>query len=143
MQILKDDEVRKDYDYMLDHPEQFYYNYYKYYRRRVGPQVDIRLVVIGTIVVISIVQVSRVATHTQQSDTFISELSLQYISSVHKYTAALDYLSRDPKYRMQAERIAKEEGKWLDKDKEKRKMDKVGHFCVMCLRLISDIVSAD
>jgi DnaJ homolog subfamily C member 25 len=28
-EILKDDEARKDYDYMLDHPEAYYQNYYR------------------------------------------------------------------------------------------------------------------
>lgn len=29
-EILKDDEARKDYDYMLDNPEAYYQNYYRY-----------------------------------------------------------------------------------------------------------------
>lgn len=28
-EILKDDEARKDYDYMLDNPEAYYQNYYR------------------------------------------------------------------------------------------------------------------
>lgn len=54
-EILKDDEARKDYDYMLDNPEAYYQNYYRYYRRK-GPKVDIRLVLLVTITVISAVQ---------------------------------------------------------------------------------------
>lgn len=54
-EILKDDEARKDYDYMLDNPEAYYQNYYRYYRRK-GPKVDIRLVLLFTITVISAVQ---------------------------------------------------------------------------------------
>lgn len=54
-EILKDDEARKDYDYMLDNPEAYYQNYYRYYRRQ-GPKVDIRLVLLVTITVISAVQ---------------------------------------------------------------------------------------
>lgn len=54
-EILKDDEARKDYDYMLDNPEAYYQNYYRYYRRK-GPKVDIRLVLLSTITVISAIQ---------------------------------------------------------------------------------------
>lgn len=28
-EILKDEEARRDYDYMLDHPEAYYQNYYR------------------------------------------------------------------------------------------------------------------
>ena len=28
-EVLKDDETRKEYDYMLDHPEETYGNYYR------------------------------------------------------------------------------------------------------------------
>lgn len=29
-EILKDDEARRDYDYMLDNPEAYYQNYYRF-----------------------------------------------------------------------------------------------------------------
>ena len=29
-EVLRDDETRKEYDYMLDHPEETYGNYYRY-----------------------------------------------------------------------------------------------------------------
>ena len=41
-ETLRDDESRADYDYMLEHPEEMWRNYYHYYRRRVGPKVDVR-----------------------------------------------------------------------------------------------------
>ena len=31
-ETLKDDDVREEYDYYLDHPEERLYNYYQYYR---------------------------------------------------------------------------------------------------------------
>merc|ERR1712050_765811 len=31
-EVLKDDESREEYNYMLDHPEEMYSNYYRYYR---------------------------------------------------------------------------------------------------------------
>lgn len=55
-EILKDDEARVDYDYMLDHPEEHYRHYYHYYRRRMSPKVDVRLVIAVTISVISVFQ---------------------------------------------------------------------------------------
>ena len=31
-EILKDEESRTDYDYMLDNPDEMYRHYYRYYR---------------------------------------------------------------------------------------------------------------
>jgi DnaJ family protein C protein 25 len=56
---LKDDQARDDYNYMLDNPDEYYAHYYRYYRRRVAPKVDVRLVVIVTISIISIIQYYR------------------------------------------------------------------------------------
>ncbi|VDM13878.1 unnamed protein product [Wuchereria bancrofti] len=56
-ETLKDDETRADYDYYLDHPEQRAYNYYQYYRRWVAPKVDVRIVVLVTLILISVIQV--------------------------------------------------------------------------------------
>ena len=57
-QTLRDDESRRDYDYMLDHPEEYYGHYYRYYRRQVAPKVDVRVVIAVTITVISVLQVN-------------------------------------------------------------------------------------
>lgn len=70
-ETLKDDQIKEEYDYYLDHPEERFplllilfvplffrfYNYYQYYRRRMAPKVDVRLVIIGTILLISVFQV--------------------------------------------------------------------------------------
>lgn len=56
--MLKDDDTREDYDYYLDHPEQRAYNYYQYYRRRVAPKVDARIVIAATVLIVSAFQVS-------------------------------------------------------------------------------------
>ena len=37
--VLKDEESREEYNYMLDHPEEMWQNYYRYYRRRMAPKV--------------------------------------------------------------------------------------------------------
>lgn len=54
---VQDEDTRRDYDYMLDHPEEYYQHYYTYYRRRLTPKVDVRIVILVTICAISIFQV--------------------------------------------------------------------------------------
>lgn len=54
---MQDEDTRRDYDYMLDHPEEYYQHYYAYYRRRLTPKVDVRVVILVTICAISIFQV--------------------------------------------------------------------------------------
>ena len=54
--VLKDEESREEYNYMLDHPEEMWQNYYRYYSRRLAPKVDVRIVLAVTITVISAVQ---------------------------------------------------------------------------------------
>ena len=55
-EVLKDDESREEYNYMLDHPEEMYSNYYRYYRRRFAPKVDVRIVIAVTLTIISGIQ---------------------------------------------------------------------------------------
>ena len=80
-EILRDDEERKDYDYMLDHPDEHYRNYYRYYSRRLSPKVDVRLVLIVTITIISIIQ---------------------YYSRWQRYESAIQHFVSVPKYRNRA-----------------------------------------
>jgi len=80
-EILRDEEARTDYDYMLDNPEQYYRHYYRYYRRRVAPKVDVRLVIVVTITVISVIQ---------------------YYSAWQRYESAIKYFVTVPKYRNKA-----------------------------------------
>lgn len=87
--VLKDEESREEYNYMLDHPEEMWQNYYRYYRRRMAPKVDVRLVIALTISVISVVQ---------------------YYSSWTNYEDAIKYIMTVPKYRLKATEIAKEDG---------------------------------
>lgn len=87
-EILKDDESRADYDYMLDNPDEYYAHYYRYYRRRVAPKVDVRIVLFVTISIISIIQ---------------------YYSSWQRYDTAIKYFMSVQKYRNRALEIAKEE----------------------------------
>ena len=81
---------------MLDHPEEMWRNYYRYYSRRLAPKVDVRIVIAVTLSVISLVQ---------------------YYSAWSNYEEAIKYLVTVPKYRIQATEIAKEDG-LLKRDKK-------------------------
>ena len=81
---------------MLDHPEEMWRNYYRYYSRRLAPKVDVRLVIAVTISVIS---------------------AVQYYSAWSNYEEAIKYLVTVPKYRIKATEIAKEDG-LLKRDKK-------------------------
>lgn len=99
-EILKDEESRNDYDYMLDHPEEVYSHYYRYYRRRVAPKVDVRVVIAVTISIIS---------------------AIQYFTSWQRYETAIKYLLTVPKYRNKALDFAKEHGLYDTSKKQKGK----------------------
>lgn len=88
-EILKDEETRADYGRMLDNPEEFYTHYYRYYRHRYAPKVDVRVVLLILISVIS---------------------GIQYYGQYTNYRTAIDYLVTQPKYRIQAQAIARQEG---------------------------------
>ena len=79
-ETLRDEESRADYDYMLDHPEETYGNYYRYYARRLAPRIDIRLVLVSLITILSLVQ---------------------YYSACYNHTETIKSLARVPKYRIQ------------------------------------------
>ncbi|EHB13735.1 DnaJ-like protein subfamily C member 25 [Heterocephalus glaber] len=96
-ETLKDEETRKDYDYMLDHPEEYYSHYYHYYSRRLAPKVDVRVVILVSVCAISV---------------------FQFVSWWNSYNKAISYLATVPKYRIQATEIAIQQG-LLKKAKEK------------------------
>ncbi|KAM4710246.1 dnaJ homolog subfamily C member 25 [Discoglossus pictus] len=98
-ETLKDEETRKDYDYMLDHPEEYYRHYYHYYSRRLAPKVDVRIVILVAVCIISIIQ---------------------FYSWWSRYNEAINYLATVPKYRIQATEIAKKQG-LFNRAKEKGK----------------------
>ncbi|KAM4752648.1 dnaJ homolog subfamily C member 25 [Cyanocitta cristata] len=98
-ETLKDEETRKDYDYMLDHPEEYYRHYYHYYSRRLAPKVDVTIVILVTVCAISV---------------------FQFFSWWSSYNEAINYLASVPKYRIQATEIARQQG-LLNKTKEKGK----------------------
>lgn len=75
---------------MLDNPSKYYYHYYRYYRRRVAPKVDVRLVIVVTISIISLIQ---------------------YFSGWQRYESAIKYFVTVPKYRNKALEILNAEPK--------------------------------
>ncbi|ELU16377.1 hypothetical protein CAPTEDRAFT_138758 [Capitella teleta] len=96
-EVLKDEESRTDYDYMLDNPEEYYHHYYRYYKRRMAPKVDVRIVIAVTISIIS---------------------AIQYWSAWNNYNSAISYFVTVPKYRLQAMDIAKSD-KLIDPKKKR------------------------
>ncbi|XP_072162970.1 dnaJ homolog subfamily C member 25-like [Diadema setosum] len=102
-EILRDEEQRKDYDFMLDNPDEVYRHYYRYYRRRVAPKVDVRIVIAVSITVISVIQ---------------------YLSWWSRYNSAIQYLVTEPKYRIRAQSIAKQQGLLNDNMKSKGRRNK-------------------
>lgn len=87
---VQDEDTRRDYDYMLDHPEEYYQHYYTYYRRRLTPKVDVRIVILVTICAISIFQV-RPTIHNS------SPTSEKHVSGVNsKELEAADSLHCNP-----------------------------------------------
>lgn len=95
-EILRDEEARSDYDYMLDNPDQYYAHYYRYYRRRVAPKVDVRLVLFVTISIVS---------------------AIQYYSGWQRYDTAIKYFVTVPKYRNRALNMATDEDKAFQRNK--------------------------
>lgn len=121
-EILRDEESRSDYDYMLDNPSAYYSHYYNYYRRRVSPKVDIRLVIIVTITLISV---------------------FQYYSGVSRYEEAITYFTTIQKYRNKAMEMAKDEinekvnkkGKSkLSKSEQKSELEKIIRKVILIIK---------
>lgn len=98
-EILKDDEARTDYNYMLDNPQEYYAHYYRYYRR-VAPKVDVRLVIAVTVSIIS---------------------AIQYYSARQRYESAIDYFASVPKYRHRALNLVKSESEEIQSKKKDKK----------------------
>lgn len=90
---------------MLDNPQEYYAHYYRYYRRRVSPKVDVRIVLVVTISIISLIQ---------------------YYVMKMRYEEAIKYFLTVPKYRLKAMEIVqqKEQGKNVQNKKAKNKLSK-------------------
>lgn len=88
-EVLKEEESRKDYNDMIDDPEQYYRHYYRYYRRNIGGKVDAQWVILVVVGLISM---------------------FQYYGMQSKYKEAIDHFASVPKYRFKAQEIAKQKG---------------------------------
>eukprot|EP01134_Creolimax_fragrantissima_P004418 CFRG4418T1 len=55
-ETIRDEQSRKDYDYLLDNPDEFFYNWWFYHRPRVSTQVDAGLVIFCLLTLISLGQ---------------------------------------------------------------------------------------
>ena len=86
-------DSKEEYDYYLQHPEEYYYNYYQYYKKKI-PNIDVRIVIFGSITVVSV---------------------FQYISWMNSYNTAISFMVQNSKYRTAAKQEAKKRGIWLDK----------------------------
>lgn len=102
-EILKDEDSRNDYDYMLDNPDEYYAHYYRYYRRRMSPKVDVRIVIVVVITIISIIQ---------------------YYCGCQRYDSAIKYFATVPKYRNKALEIAQPEIEQINNRKGKQRLSK-------------------
>lgn len=102
-EVLRDEESRREYDYMLDNPDEVYRHYYNYFRRRYAPKVDIRIVLFVTISVIS---------------------AFQYYGKLSRYNEAIDFFVTVPKYRLAAQVIAEGDGLITKNQKSKKGMSK-------------------
>lgn len=88
-EVLREEESRRDYNDMLDDPEHYYRHYYRYYKRVYGAKVPAHWVILGVISVISV---------------------YQYFVMHSRYKEAIDYFVSVPKYRFQAQEMAKQKG---------------------------------
>uniref|UniRef100_A0A182MPZ0 J domain-containing protein n=1 Tax=Anopheles culicifacies TaxID=139723 RepID=A0A182MPZ0_9DIPT len=86
-EVLKDEESRNDYNYMLDNPQAYYAHFYRYYRRK--SKIDVRLVIVVTISIIS---------------------CIQYVTRWQRYDTAIKYFMSLPKYRNKALEMINQNG---------------------------------
>ncbi|KAK9817925.1 hypothetical protein WJX72_004406 [[Myrmecia] bisecta] len=88
-EILTDERKRRNYDYALAHPDQYVYNRYKYYNAHVREQLQtsVWLVVVGTVLVISVVQ---------------------YLAKRSSYESAMRFVRSTPRYQNRLKQLLEE-----------------------------------
>ena len=100
-EVLKDGDSRREYDYMLDHPEEVYTNYYRYYARRLAPRLDWRLVLLVLTTIASAIQWYSGAV-TSLSLLCAAERSATIVCrwcAWYSYNATITRLAGVPRYR--------------------------------------------
>lgn len=88
-EILFDTEKREQYDYALEHPEQFLYNTATYYHMYYQPKADVRAILIGVLLILSL---------------------FQYLNDWLRYHQAIEHAKQTPAYKnklkaLEAERL--------------------------------------
>ena len=108
-EILSDGDSRRAYDYYLEHPEEFLRNKYNYYRYRYAPKTDMRIVLLGFVLVVS---------------------CIQYVSQVQQYNYVRRVIRFDPRVLKKANQIvrenkikAKQRGGKKQKDRSKKQRE--------------------
>lgn len=106
---LKDEEKKTDYNHYLDHPEDRYYNYYKYYSNRIKSKVtvDVKLVVVGFLLAWSL---------------------FQWVGWQNAYSQVVLYALQDNKYRLQAKKLAIQKGLLEEDGKIKKSLRRKPEF---------------
>jgi len=106
---LKDEEKKADYNHYLDHPEDRYYNYYKYYSNKLKSKVtvDVKLVIIGFLLAWS---------------------GFQWVGWTNAYSQVLTYALSDNKYRLQAKKLAIQRGLLEEDGKIKKNLRRKAEF---------------
>ena len=105
--------MSKHYRALLWHADiellnRYYSHYYRYYRHRYAPKVDVRVVLFILISVISAIQYYGFVQNRRCFSTW--KFNLLRFSQYSNYNAAISYLVMVPKYRIQAQEIARQEG---------------------------------
>eukprot|EP00041_Stephanoeca_diplocostata_P010146 m.160950 g.160950 ORF g.160950 m.160950 type:complete len:327 (+) comp18044_c0_seq4:93-1073(+) len=88
-ETLRDAESRENYDYMLDHPDEYYQHVYRYYRTK-APKVNVTPIVIFMTTVISL---------------------CQWLYWSNRHNSAMKYALKNGTMRQKAKRTAIEQGR--------------------------------
>ncbi|EGD72249.1 hypothetical protein PTSG_11569 [Salpingoeca rosetta] len=111
-EVLKDADMRKEYDYFLEHPDEYYANIYRYYKRRAAPKVDVMPVII----------------------TFISVISaFQYFNQWRYHATMKDLATQNEHLRRKAKRVVLDDGRWKQ---AKSKADKEALVSAAVLEMV-------
>lgn len=70
-EALRDEESRKDYDYLLAHPDEYYRNLYRYFKGKAAPKLDVLPILVVLLIVVSVFQVP-LAAQMLRNDSFVA-----------------------------------------------------------------------
>ncbi|XP_021766946.1 chaperone protein dnaJ 50-like [Chenopodium quinoa] len=102
-EILKDDETRSQYDYAIEHPEEFFYNTARYYQAYYGHKTDPRAVLVGLLLILS---------------------GLQYVNQWTRYNQAVEMVKKTPAYKNKLRALELERSGGVSNRKKNIKMNK-------------------